>query len=207
MQNNFSKNDSSSGFTLLENLIVIVAISILSAIAAPSWLSFVEVQRLNTAQDEVYRAMRQAQSQATKDKLTWQVSFREENGIVQWAIHKAEAGKFIPDGIRANDNLWHKLDSNIRIDKEQNNKGEKETTLRNKSSQQAWRIIFNYQGCPVYEVGNECTQTSLQALGQITFYSQNASKIKRCVYVSTILGAMRMGKDHARANQNDKYCY
>jgi prepilin-type N-terminal cleavage/methylation domain-containing protein len=75
MKNNILKNSSNSGFTLVEMLVVIFIIGILSAIAIPSWVSFVNTRRLSVAQDEVYRAMRQAQSQAKKQKLTWQVSF------------------------------------------------------------------------------------------------------------------------------------
>ena len=180
-------------------LIVIVLVGILSAIALPSWLSFVNTRRLNTAQDQVYRAMRQAQSQASKEKLTWQVSFREENNIVQWTVHQAKAGEFIPDSVTTNDKLWNNLDSNIRIDSE--------TTLRKQTVSGAWRVIFNHQGCPVYNVGDECINTSLQALGQITLYIPNNGKTKRCLYISTILGAMRTGKDQPTTNDNGKYCY
>lgn len=196
-----------SGFTLLETVTVILMIGILSAIAAPSWLSFVDVQRLNTAQSEVYSAMRQAQSEAKKSKLTWQASFREQNGVLQWAVHQAESEKFIPDTLKNNDNLWHNLHPNIRIYQERNDKDKSETTLPKESSQQVWRVLFNHQGCPVYKFEDQCTNTSLRTLGQITFYSQNASKAKRCVYISTILGAMRMGKNHQKANKDGKYCY
>ncbi|MCV3216767.1 type II secretion system GspH family protein [Plectonema radiosum NIES-515] len=199
MKINILRNSSNSGFSLVEMLVVIFIIGILSAIAFPSWLSFVNTRRLNVAQDEIYRAMRQAQSQAKKQKLTWQVSFREQNNIVQWAVHQAKAEQFIPEAVTTNDKLWNNLDSNIRIDSE--------TTLRKQTVSGAWRVIFNYQGCPVYNVGDECINTSLQALGQMTLYIPNSPKVKRCVYVSTILGAMRMAKERATANENGKYCY
>jgi prepilin-type N-terminal cleavage/methylation domain-containing protein len=199
MKKNILRNPSNSGFTLVETLIVVVTLGILAAIAAPSWLTFVNTRRLNVAQDEVYRAMRQAQSQAKKQKLTWQVSFRQQNNIVQWAVHQAKTEQFIPETVISNDKLWNNLDSNIRIDSE--------TTLRKQSVSGAWRVIYNYQGCPVYNVGDECINTSLQALGQITLYIPNSGKTRRCVYVSTILGAMRTGKERAKANENGKYCY
>jgi prepilin-type N-terminal cleavage/methylation domain-containing protein len=199
MKKNILRNCSNSGFTLVETLIVVVTLGILAAIAAPSWLTFVNTRRLNVAQDEVYRSMRQAQSQAKKQKLTWQVSFRQQNNIVQWAVHQAKTEQFIPETVISNDKLWNNLDSNIRIDSE--------TTLRKQSVSGAWRVIFNYQGCPVYNVGDECINTSLQALGQITLYIPNSGKTRRCVYVSTILGAMRTGKERAKANDNGKYCY
>ena len=199
MKKNILRNSSNSGFTLVETLIVVVTLGILAAIAAPSWLTFVNTRRLNVAQDEVYRSMRQAQSQAKKQKLTWQVSFRQQNNIVQWAVHQAKTEQFIPETVISNDKLWNNLDSNIRIDSE--------TTLRKQSVSGAWRVIFNYQGCPVYNVGDECINTSLQALGQITLYIPNSGKTRRCIYVSTILGAMRTGKERAKANDNGKYCY
>ncbi|MEH2023498.1 pilus assembly FimT family protein [Nostoc sp.] len=195
---------SSSGFTLPETLVVVLLIGILATLGIPNWLAFVEIRHLNTAQNEVHLAMRQAQRQATKDKLTKQASFRIQNGVVQWAVHQAEVGQFIPDAVKNNGNLWHNLEPNIRIYEEENNKGKKETTLLKHTSEQMWRVLFNYHGCPISEIGNQCT---VGGLGQITFYSLNGGKARRCVYVSTILGAMRTGKDHTRANENDKYCY
>ncbi|MEH1944560.1 MAG: prepilin-type N-terminal cleavage/methylation domain-containing protein [Nostoc sp.] len=204
---NLWNKHSNNGFTLPEVLVVVVLIGILATLGTSNWLTFVEIGRLNTAQNEIYYAMRQAQSQATKDKLTRQASFRIQNGVMQWTVHQAEAGKFIPDAVKNNGNLWHNLEPNIRIYEEENNRGQKETTLRQQTSPQVWRVIFNYQGCPIYEVGDECTNTSLRTLGQITLYSQNAGKARRCVYVSTIIGAIKTGNDHLRANENDKYCY
>jgi prepilin-type N-terminal cleavage/methylation domain-containing protein len=207
MQKPIIKSSSSSGFTLFEMLIVALLIGILGAIIIPSWLSFIELRRLNVAQNQTYLAMRQAQSQATKEKITWQVTFRERKGRIQWTTHPAEAGKFLPDAVKNNDSLWQSFHENIAVDTTRNNKGDLETTFRKDPLGQRWRILFNYQGCPVYDVGDECTRTSLRALGQITFFNGYTGKAKRCVYVSTIIGAMRTGKEQAKANENDRYCY
>jgi len=204
---NILNHDSSSGFTLPEILVVGLIIGILAGLALPNWLAFVEISKLNIAQDKAYFAMRQAQSQASKNKLSYQVSFREQNGILQWAVHQAQVGEFIPASVANNSNLWQNFEPSIHIDKKLNLKYQSEITLPKHTSQEIWRVVFNYQGCPVYNPGDECTNTSLQTLGQITLYSNKGGKARRCVYVSTILGAMRKGKEHSKANENDKYCY
>ncbi|MCM0591811.1 MAG: type II secretion system protein [Gloeotrichia echinulata IR180] len=204
---NIFHNSSNTGFALVEILVVTLIIGLLGLIALPQWMAFVDVRRLNSSQYEIYRAMREAQSQASKEKLTWQVSIREQNGIVQWVIHPAEKGIFIPNYVSNNDKIWDSVEPNVRIVQDKNQKGKNETTFPKQLSQQVWRVLFNYQGCPVYEVGDECTKTALRTLGQITFYSQNAGKARRCVYVSTVLGAMRTGKEHIKPNTDNKYCY
>ena len=52
----------SLGFTLLEVLVVMVMVGILSAIAAPSWLGFVNNQRINASQTKIFQAIKVAQS-------------------------------------------------------------------------------------------------------------------------------------------------
>jgi prepilin-type N-terminal cleavage/methylation domain-containing protein len=179
MSKNLIKETSNSGFTLLEVLIVTAIIGVSSAIAVPSWLGFADLQRLKTAQDQVYRAMRQAQNQATKTKLTWQVSFRQQkDGIVQWAVHLATVN---PANV-----IWNNLDPNVRMDTD--------TTLN--ESNGVRQIQFDYRG-----------NVRQPPLGRITLSSRNVGKAKRCVYVSTILGTMRLGKENAKANNDGKSCY
>lgn len=185
---------STAGFTLLELTIVVAVIGIICAIAAPSCIAFLNRQRLNTAQNQIYRSLQQAKSQATLQKVTWQVSFQDNAGVVQWAVHPAESGKFIPDGVH-----WNNLDSAIALYKDQNSKGKCETTFdqpkQSCPSHGPWRVQFNY-------IGNTNGQ-----LGQITLIAKNDSKIKRCVYVSTLIGNIRTGQEHSKPNSSNKYCY
>jgi len=174
----FYKNihkSSNNGFTLLEILVIIAVLGILSAIAAPSWLAFMNNIRLKTAQSEIYLAMRQAQSQAKLNKLSLQVSFREQNGIVQWAVHNTT--------VSPNNAIWNNLDAMVRVDGE--------TTLQ--QSNGVWRIKFDHLG-------------NVNELGRLTISSKNGGKAKRCVFVSTLIGALRMAKEQETA-KSGKYCY
>lgn len=175
---NLLNKHSSSGFTLPEMLVVVLLIGILATLGIPNWLSFVDTRHLNTAQNEVYYAMRQAQRQATKDKLTWQASFREQDGIVQWAVH--------PATMNPSSANWNNLDANVRFDSE--------TTLE--LSNHIRKAQFNYTG----------NAKSPSDIGRITLSSKSGGKAKRCVIVSTILGAVRTAKEHNTTN-GGKYCY
>jgi prepilin-type N-terminal cleavage/methylation domain-containing protein len=57
---------STTGFTLIEMIVVIVIIGVLFAIAAPSWLAFANRQRANAARDQVLQAVRLAQAEAVR---------------------------------------------------------------------------------------------------------------------------------------------
>ncbi len=204
-------SSSNQGFTLIEVLVLVVIIGLLGALFTPNWIAFIERQRLNKGQNEIYQTLQATKSNATRDKITWQASFRQLtiNGkeVVQWAIHPAEQGKFIPTSVMVNDALWHDLEPNVVVDQSINDKGKYETSFTKQTSAGPWRVQFNHYGCPVSQADDDCGQTSITALGRLTLRSKNGGQVKRCVIVSTLLGAMRTGKEHSKADTSDKYCY
>ena len=134
------------------------------------------VQRLNVSQNSVLQAMRDAQSRAKQNHIVWQASFQTANGIVQWAIH--------PASTTPTPSLWSSLDTNVQIDSE--------TTLLQSGS--LYRVQFDHQG----NVNGQ--------LGRLTLSGKSGDKAKRCVIVSTLLGALRTGGDHT-TKDNGKSCY
>lgn len=166
----------SQGFTLIETIIVVLILGVIVAIAVPSWLAFIDARRLNVAQDQVYRAMREAQSNAKRDKVTWQASFRENNSVVQWVVH--------PVNVNPTKAIWQSMNSAVRIvDTAINQSDPNDTTLYFDNSNSLWRIQFNHKGHPNGQ------------LGKITLSTRRGSHAKRCVIISTLVGAMRTAQD------------
>lgn len=175
---------STAGFTLLELIIVLTLFGIVIAIAIPAWNGFINRQRLNASQYRVYQVMHETKSNARLQKVTWQLSVREAivdgKPVVQLATH--------PRSLSPTLATWRSLDAGIRL-------YSKETTLYTDKQNGIQRVQFNYMG-----------NTNGQ-LGQLTLIINNNSKIERCVYVSTLIGTLRMGKEHAKVNSSKKSCY
>jgi len=192
-----------AGFTILEILILLTLIGIFSAIAAPSWLMFINNHRLKQSLDRSHWGMEVAQSNAKRDKTSWQASFQQVGENVQLAIHKSDIS---PAKVPANE--WKSLEHQININ-------QNDTTFRkvNENTNEVtkngtvWRAMFNYRGCPIYNKTDECGLTSLQAKGNLTLFHPHLPKGDRCVIISTLLGHTRTSERQKKANEYGRFCY
>lgn len=168
---------SQRGFTLLEMLIVIFIVGVVAALAAPGWLRFIEGNRLTVSRDKLYVGLRDTQIKAQRQRVAWQFSVRERDGSIEWATHPKSTSPYSAQ--------WETLGlRSVRIDAE--------TTFA--STADIYYVRFTERGEVQYR------------LGRMTLSSDRAPNIKRCVVVSTVIGAMRKSKEQP-IPEDGKTCY
>ena len=183
-----------AGFTLIEIMVTLLIVGILSAIAAPSWLSFSNRQRVNVANDAVLRAIQEAQRQAKSKKLSYSVSFiSARNQVPKVVIYPA--GTILTP----TDSRWTNLGEDIalkpgqvflhsNIDAANPNKKVAETTLATSER----TITFDYTG--TLTPGAVIPLKVVVAAANSTSLAQSTTK--RCVIIETLIGGLRTAKDN-----------
>lgn len=172
---------SQSGFTLLETMAVLIMVGILAAIAIPSYLGLLNRQRLNTAQRQVYEIMRSAQANTKRERVGWAACFYNDKTRVLWSINRLPENSGAWDCTKSTN--WEPLigenSKSITIETDK-----KYTTLTPDPADY-YQVPFRYDGA-VPAVTNL----------RVTLAIRNETNgIKRCVIVSTLLGALRNAQD------------
>ncbi|MUH00218.1 prepilin-type N-terminal cleavage/methylation domain-containing protein [Scytonema sp. UIC 10036] len=200
---------SDAGFSLVEVLVAVLMIGILAAIAAPGWLAFVNRQRVNKANDAILTAIQQAQREAKKNKRTYSVSFRNDNGIPKVAIYYNTSPPATTNPI------WKPLGEDMafksgqvllysNLDSSTYNKlvstGNVNYTPSSGTSSLG-TITFDYMGA-LLDASALSQQLGLKiAVATPNSGSYSATNtLKRCVIVETLLGGMRTGKNSNNCN-------
>ena len=73
-----SRLNTSSGFTLIELLVVIAMVGILAAILAPSWLGFLNRQRISSVRSDLVQVLRQSQQTAIQRRQAVAITVEED---------------------------------------------------------------------------------------------------------------------------------
>lgn len=209
----FYLSQPTAGFSLVEVLVVFVMVGVLAAIAAPSWLTFINTQRVNKANDLVWSALQQAQQEAKKQKLGYSISFRNNNNVPQIAIY--------PKGSTIT-SYWRDLGTDLRIQPGQiliqtniTNENTTDNSTPTYASNPVFTatskpqtITFDYTGALDLTIKTGSTNstsvqnTKLGTKGLIVVVAMakpgnptQAYNIKRCIIMKTILGAVKIGKN------------
>jgi prepilin-type N-terminal cleavage/methylation domain-containing protein len=161
------------GFTLIEMLVVMAIVGVLAAIVGPTWLGSLNRQRLSQSQNQVFRAIKTAQSNAKRDKVDWRTSFRASptDGTAQIAIHK--------DIVPLTGVTWEPVVSNVRL----HTLGLTAIGSQPTTCSPACFLKFDAKGQPS------------GTLGKVTLAYGSQTGPRACVVISTLIGGMRTAFD------------
>ena len=208
---NFNKTasrKSEAGYTIIELLIIVLILGVFASIAAPSWLGFINRQRVRTVNGRVLQSLRTAQSEAKRSKRDITVTFDLT------ATTDPPTVTINPTDPATNPPQQRALTTTPPIQKVTLDAGGeiKPRTIKVLTNQalinNAASITFNYQGnitSPSIESNTPPQSTDRFVVTVAPFdtsvpsgFGPN-SKGKQCVIVETLLGSMRTDEGEFKA--------
>jgi len=174
------------GFTMIEILVVTIMVGVLTAIAAPGWLGFVNNQRLSASQSRVFSTLKDAQSSAKRSNATTTFIIGNDPTKGGYVRSGGSQVQYLEQGVKV-----------LSV-----TKGATVTSFV--SSSQPLSIEFNAQGLPTRssDLSNlTLTPLPLTTLAnseypiKITVSINNSTGTKRCTSITTLLGSMKSGMD------------
>jgi len=177
------------GFTLIEVLIVVLMIGILSSIAAPSWLGFLNQQRVNRANDVVLRSLQGTQSEARKTKRNYSFAIRMgSNGVPEVASFPDSDGNQTPSN-------WKSVGADLSLAANQIWAGTNLSGTNTGSgapnaitTTPTGKILFDNTGV-LRSSAKSLTNPLSITLGQFGSAPTNNNTM-RCIQITTLLGSM-----------------
>lgn len=182
---NKTRTGNVAGFTLIETLIVIVIISLLAAIIAPSWVTFMNRQRANAGRDQVLQALRTAQTSAKR--------LRQPVGV-QFNV-PANPQAALPT-LRIRNDVQTLGNGSLKP-------GMATLDVFDRNGVRLTGIAFaddgSVAGAPTFDANGNLTATNATLpavpLRVVVSAPVGNNSSRRCVIVQTILGATRSGSD------------
>ena len=180
---------STTGFTIIELMLVVLIIGILSTIAVPGYNAFINRQRTRTVNNGVLQALRSAQSDAKSTKVKKRLQFRYElnsdDDPPRFAIYH-------PDD---EDRLWKSLGAIGEIKPRMVKLSVKECeTKKSDGNCKAYKDdkdgVIQFDNLGAVEVDDQELPQELPFAVSVSTAKEDA--FKRCVIIETILGSMRI---------------
>ncbi len=169
--------NSTAGFSLIEVLVVIIMVAILAAIAAPSWVVFLNKQRVDAVQSDLKQTLLSAQQQAIQERSTVEVDVDIPTDVTTYlpAIQVGIQGSTLENKLLAeSDSLREGM---IEL---------KSYTTSGGTPTDDAKFSFNYQGIVTDSSTNGQTLPLV-----ISINSVSNPEIKKCVIVATLLGNLK----------------
>ena len=172
------------GFSLLEQIIILVMVGILAAIAAPGWNGFLQARELNMAQEQVQAGIKQAQHLAKMQRIPYHFVIHDNTGRVEWGISPENRSPI----------EWKSAGALIRLD-------ENQTTFRKNTRLNQWFLVLDDDGSLSGQLGRVtmCVRSSQRVSG--------CTSQQKCVIMSTLLGETRRGQWHPQQRDRKFNCY